>query len=223
MSAFSSVLHSTRVKSVVDRLLETAEIVDQEIMLRAFPKTEASRPKNDIHVKEILCDAYMAIDRPTALFLYNIVRARRARTVVEFGMSFGVSTIHLAAAVKDVGFGRVISTEMERSKVRAATANLTEAGLADAVEVLEGDALVTLANRTESIDVLFLDGWKELYLPVLKLLEPCLAPNAVVIADDLGVMQEVLAPYVDYVRNPENGYSSLEIPIGDKLEFSIRR
>jgi len=221
MSAFSSVLHSTRVRSVVDRLIETGEAIDREIMPRAFPAA-AGGVRNDLHAQDALRDAYMAIDRPTALFLYNLVRARGARTVVEFGASFGISTIHLAAAVKDAGLGRIVSTEMEPKKVKAASENLAEAGLADVVEILEGDAFLTLAQRSESIDVLFLDGWKELYLPLLKLLEPKLSPNAVVVADDVALMPEVLAPYVRYVRDPANGYTSVEIPLGDHVEFSVR-
>ncbi|WP_394847010.1 class I SAM-dependent methyltransferase [Pendulispora brunnea] len=216
-------LYSPRVTSTVERLLRTAETVDAEITPRAFAHIKATGGvRDDQAVAHLLRDAYMAIDVPTAKFLYNLVRARGAATVVEFGTSFGFSTIHLAAAVKDLGAGRVISTEQEPAKVIAARANLEEAGVADVVEILEGDALGTLENLEESIDVLFLDGWKALYLPVLKLVEPRLAPDAVVVADDLAIMPEKLAPYLEYVRNPKNGYSSVEIPLGDRLEFSVR-
>jgi len=220
---FNTTLHSPRVTSVLERLQRTADAVDAEVIPRAFAETaKHGAVKDDQAVQHALREAYMAIDPPTARFLYNLVRARGGATIVEFGCSFGFSTIHLAAAVKDLGAGRVVSTEMEPTKVVAARTNLEAAGVADVVEILEGDALLTLAGLEEPIDVLFLDGWKALYLPVLKLVEPRLSPDAVVVADDLDVMPEKLAPYLEYVRNPQHGYTSVEIPLGDKLEFSVR-
>src|SRR5579884_2254679 len=100
--------------------------------------------------------------------------ARRPRTIVEFGASLGFSTIHLAAAARDLGDARVITTEIEPDKARAARDNLREAGLDDLVELREGDALSTLADVGE-VDLLFLEGWNNLYLSVLDLLEPRLA------------------------------------------------
>lgn len=218
----SSILHSTRVRTVLDRLFETAKIVDGEVIPRAIAEAEKRGIPHDVASQNARRDEYMSIDRPTAMFLYNLVRLRGSGTVVEFGTSFGISTIHLAAAVKERGSGRVISTEMEPTKVEAASSNLAEAGLADVVTILPGDAFDTLAHRTESIDVLFLDGWKDLYLPLLKLVEPKLAPDAVIVADDLAIRPEALAPYLRYVRDPSNGYTSVEIPIDDVLEFSVR-
>ena len=104
--------------------------------------------------------------------------------MVEFGTSFGISTIHLAAAVRDNGAGRVISTELNAAKAAQARANLAEAGLSDRVTILEGDARETLAAVPGPVGFVLLDGWKGLYLPVLRLLEPRLAPGALVLADD---------------------------------------
>jgi predicted O-methyltransferase YrrM len=72
------------------------------------------------------------------------------------------------------------------------------------------------------VTFLFLDGWKKLYLPVLKLLEPALEPGAIVAADDLDLFPEVHKPYLAYVRNPDNGYVSVEVPICDRLELSVQ-
>ncbi len=67
-----------------------------------------------------------------------------------------------------------------------------------------------------------LDGWKALYLPMLKKLERALNSGSLIVADDLKIMPEMLEPYVTYVRNPENGYTSNELPIDDGLELSMR-
>jgi methyltransferase family protein len=89
---------------------------------------------------EALQDAYLPISAAAGHLLYALARAIRPETVVEFGTSFGISTIHLAAAVADNGTGHVVTTELSDKKARAAQANLQEAGVSDAVTVLTGDA-----------------------------------------------------------------------------------
>jgi predicted O-methyltransferase YrrM len=80
--------------------------------------------------------------------LSESARFARARNIVEFGTSCGISTLHLAAALRDNGGGRLIRSEFERSKVARARKNLAAGGLSDLVEVREGDALETLAQMT---------------------------------------------------------------------------
>src|SRR6202012_2939342 len=99
-----------------------------------------------------------------------LARSSGARTIVEFGTSFAVSTLHLAAGLRDNGGGRIIATEYEPSKVIRARETITKAGFADLVDLREGDALKTLAgNLPSSIDLVFLDGAKALYPQVLAL------------------------------------------------------
>ena len=85
-----------------------------------------------------------------------------------------------------------------------------------------GDARESLAALDGPIDLLFLDGWKDLYLPMLKLLEPKLRPGALVLADDTKPFRRRLAGYLAHVRAAENGYRSLDLPLGDGLEVSMR-
>ena len=91
-----------------------------------------------------LKDVPLPVSRETGVLLYMLARGSGARTVVEFGTSFGISTLHLAAALRDNGGGRLVTTEFEPSKVARARRNLTAGGLADLVEIREGDALQTL-------------------------------------------------------------------------------
>lgn len=154
--------------------------------------------------------------------LYALVRASRPATVVEFGTSFGVSAIHLAAAVADNGAGHVISTELNAAKAAAARANLAEAGLAGWATVVEGDALQTLAEVDAPVGFVLLDGWKYLYLPVLRLLEPRLTPGALVVADDSVSQAREMGNYLGYVREPGNGYLSVSFPESDGMEISLR-
>lgn len=162
-------------------------------------------------------DMPLAVSRETGALLYMLARTMDAHSIVEFGTSFAISTLHLAAALRDNGGGRVISSEFEPSKVARAQANIAAAGLSDLVEIREGDALETLArDLPEQIDLVLLDGAKGLYPDILSLLEPKLRPGALVLADNADWSQEYLAR----VRAPAEGY--LSVPFADDVELSMR-
>ena len=163
-------------------------------------------------------ELYIPVSPEGGRLLYTLVRASRPATVVEFGTSFGISTIHLAAAVTDNGSGRVVTTELSDRKATAARQNLEQAGLAGVVTILQGDALETLASVTGPVGLVLLDGWKELYLPVLRLLQPRLTPGALVIADDTSY--ESAAGYLTHVRDLGSGFVSVDFPVDDGIEVS---
>src|ERR1700744_1283233 len=159
---------------------------------------------------------HLAVSRQTGALLYMYARMTKARSIVEFGTSFGISTLHLAAALRDNGGGLLITTEFEPSKVAAARRNFDAAGLGDLVEGREGDALETLANELpESIDLVLLDGAKALYPAVLSRLEQRLHEGSVLVADNADWSPE----YLDIVRS-SGKYFSQAVP--DDVEVSIR-
>jgi predicted O-methyltransferase YrrM len=163
-------------------------------------------------------DEYMPVSAAGGQLLYALTRAIRPQTVVEFGTSFGISTIFLAAGVADNGTGQIFSTELSAAKVRAARENLREAGLDGPVTVLAGDARETLAAVPGPVGLVLLDGWKDLYLPVLRLLEPKLAPGALVVADDSSFAS--VKDYLAYVHDPGHGYVTVSFPVEDGMELS---
>jgi predicted O-methyltransferase YrrM len=164
-----------------------------------------------------LKNAPLAVSRETGALLYMLARGAKARTIVEFGTSFGISTLCLAAALRDNGGGRLITTEFEASKVARARENLTVGGLIDLVELREGDALKTLkTDLPETIDLLLLDGAKALYPDVLELLENRLRPGAFIVADDA----DVSPAYLARVRSAAKGYIS--VAFGEDVELSMR-
>lgn len=147
---------------------------------------------------------FLCVSPEFGRFLYICARAARATRVVEFGTSFGISTIYLACAVRDNGGGEVISTELEPAKSARAYEHLAAAGVADIVDIRVGDALDTLGPAAigGAIDLVHLDGALSLYRPVLQLLRPQLRPNALVIAEN------ATAAYLDYIRDPRQGFTS---------------
>ena len=159
----------------------------------------------------------LAVSRETGALLYMLARSSKARTIVEFGTSFGISTLHLAAALRDNGGGRLITSEFEPSKAARARDNLTAGGLIDLVEIREGDALRTLrTDLPDTVDLLLLDGAKALYPDILSLVESRLRPGAFIIADNADHSPDYLA----HVRSRANGY--LSTPFGEEVELSMR-
>ena len=162
-------------------------------------------------------DLPLPVSRETGTLLYMLARSGGARSIVEFGTSLGISTLHLAAALRDNGGGRLVTCEFEPGKVERARANLVAGGLADLVEIRQGDALQTLrADLPATIDLVLLDGAKALYPEVLALLADRLRPGALVIADNADHSPDYLAQ----VRSAANGY--LSTPFGDDVEVSMR-
>jgi predicted O-methyltransferase YrrM len=171
-----------------------------------------------LELAEARQDVYMPISADGGRLLYALTRAARPQTMVEFGTSFGISTIFLAAGVIDNGAGQVFSTELSTVKIRTARENLRQAGVDGPVTVLAGDARETLAGVPGPIGLVLLDGWKDLYLPVLHLLEPRLAPGALVVADDTSFASA--ADYLAYIRDPAHGYVTVGFPVEDGMEIS---
>jgi len=215
-------LQSEPVRDLLDRLFKAAEGDDLRRVRVAMAHPDGFGPTATREQADAYEEIYIPVSPEAGRLIYSLIRAARPATVVEFGTSFGISTIHLAAAVRDNGAGRVISTELNAAKVARATANLAEAGLADWVTILEGDARRTLATIDTPVEFVLLDGWKSLYLPVLYLLEPRLTPGALVIADDTISLAAEMGDYLGYVRDPANGYLSVLFPDADGLEITCR-
>ena len=135
---------------LLDRLFAEAALArpEQNPMFAGMAEraSELMRSKSGhVELYGHLKDYPLPVSRETGVLLYMLARSFEARAIIEFGTSFGISTLFLAAALRDNGGGRLITTEFEPSKVARARKHLAEGGLADLVEIREGDALQTLS------------------------------------------------------------------------------
>jgi len=213
----------TSLAPLLDRLFGEDEAARDVIRAAVADLSDADRTKmmqsktdyRDLYHR--LKDAPLAVSRETGHLLYMLARSSRARTIVEFGTSFGISTLHLAAGLRDNGGGRLITSEFEPSKAARARDNLSAGGLIDLVEIREGDALKTLsADLPDTIDLVLLDGAKALYPEILDLVEGHLKPGAIIVADNADDSPDYLAR----VRGPASGYMST--PFAEDVELSVR-
>jgi predicted O-methyltransferase YrrM len=212
-------LHFPKIIQLLDRLFAESEA--SEPALEAIAQSHAS----DLITSKtayrqfygLLKEIPLPVSRETGYLLYMLARSTRAQSILEFGTSFGVSTIYLAAALRDNGGGRIITTEFESSKAARARENLAEADLLDLVEIREGDALETLArDLPEAFDVVLLDGAKGLYAEILNRVEGHLRPGSLVLADDARHCPE----FVSSMRSDADRYVSA--PLAGDLELSMR-
>ena len=201
----TSSIISSQITTLLDSLY--ADAAEKDPLARQAAQAATAAPRNEREFFATMRNAYMPVSRQFGQLLYAMARSARAASIVEFGTSFGISTIFLAAALRDNGGGKVVTTEFEQSKADRARANLAAAGLDGFVEIRVGDALETLrSDPLRGIDLVLLDGAKTMYLDVLKLIEPGIRPGGIVASDNTD--HDGLGPFLDYVRAPGNGYLS---------------
>ncbi len=171
-------------------------------------------------------DFYLPVTPPeSGLLLYTLVRATRPALVVEFGTSLGA--LHNSSGQRGPGQRQRAGGDhrAQRRQGRRRPEDLRRGvGLDDLITVLAGDATQTLATIDETVGgFVLLDGWKDLYVPVVQVLEPRLSDGgALVVADNTGLADA--QPYVEYVRDPANGFVGVSFPVrdSDAMEISCR-
>jgi predicted O-methyltransferase YrrM len=226
--------------SPIDGLLERvyAQSLAQDDVVSAYFMARAAEGSLDWNgfddrTNEFLRDKFIALERPKAEFCYHVCRALRAQRVVEAGTSCGVSTIFLAAAVRDnlqaaqdhLDEHRdpvVIGTEYEAEKVRIARSHFAEAGLSGLIDLREGDLRDTLRDVLGPIDFMLIDIWTPMAQPAIQLVAPHLREGAVVIADNTQQFRQGYREYFEFVHDPRNGLRTMTLPFEGGLEFTVR-
>lgn len=170
--------------------------------------------------REFWRDKLVAIDRDKAQFCYRLCRAMGARTIVEIGTSYGVSTLYLAAAVRDNGGGTVVATEYEVDKIAVARRHFAEAGLSDQIDLREGDLRQTLRSGLVEIDFVLMDTWLPMVLPALEIVGPHLRTGGVIVTDNTESFREDYADLFAYLRKHE--YTTQTLPFDNGLELSVK-
>jgi predicted O-methyltransferase YrrM len=166
-------------------------------------------------------DLLIPVGPVVAEFLCALIKAQGAKTILELGMSYGYTSIYLGAAARGTG-GRVITTELHAGKIAYARAMQERAGLADVIEIRQGDAHDTLRAAKEKFDIVLVDLWKDLYVSCLELFYPKLAAGAFVVADNMIFPPEAREPGMAYRKavRAKPHIESVLLPLGNGIEVS---
>jgi len=223
----ASILNDPKLEALLDRLhaQSDTQIDETNAYFERREQEVAIDQENfyDDDMYRFLADKMVALDRDKAEFCYLLCRSLRATRVVEAGTSFGVSTLYLAAAVRDnqVENGVVIGTEYEPRKVEIACANFKEAGLSEFIDLREGDLRQTLQDVGGPVDFMLVDIW-EVALPALELVSSSLRPGAIVACDNTTVDAAEYVDYFEFVNVPRNRFRTMTVPFEGGFELTVR-
>lgn len=160
-----------------------------------------------------------AIGPDTGRMLNILARSLGRATILELGTSFGYSGIWLAEAARATG-GRLITMERHGYKTDHARKMADRAGLADWIDFRVGDAVAMIGELPQKVDFVFVDLWKDLYVPCLDAFYPRLNPGAIVVADNMiRPATEDVKRYGRAIR-ARPGMSSVLLPVGTGIEVS---
>ena len=218
----------------LERLLTTlhARSDAQLTIMRDFYSQHPREPQSltadeAARLKTFRSDKLVALDRDKAEFCYLLCRANNARRIVEAGTSYGVSTLYLAAAVRDNvcatdGRGVVIGTEYQPEKARVARAHFEQARLSSFIDLREGDLRETLKQIDGPVDFMLVDIWTDMARPALELVASHLKPGAIVVCDNTEQHRAAYADYFAFLEDPANHFRTTTLPFNGGLELSVR-
>jgi predicted O-methyltransferase YrrM len=224
-----SVLHDPELERLL-AVLHARSDAQRDEMSRydAVRASEGQPPAEDeaAKLRAFRRDKLVALDRDKAEFCYQLCRANNARRIVEAGTSYGVSTLYLAAAVRDNvrasgGEGVVIGSEYEPEKARAARAHFAQAGLSRFIDLREGDLRQTLKQIGGPVDFMLVDIWIPMARPALELVAPHLRLGAFVICDNTEQHRSAYSDYFAFLEDPANGFRTMTLPFAGGLELSV--
>jgi predicted O-methyltransferase YrrM len=220
-----SVIHDPELERLLAALHARSDA--QAASLKRYDATRAEGALTEDEIRDFRRDKLVALDRDKAELCYQLCRATDARRIVEIGTSLGVSTLYLAAAVRDNvraagGDGVVIGTEYEPNKASAARAHFEQAGLSRFIELREGDLRETLLQIDGPVDFTLVDIWISMARPALELVAPHLKRGAIVVCDNTERYRGEYADYFAFLENPANGFRTMTLPFDGGFELSVR-
>jgi predicted O-methyltransferase YrrM len=161
------------------------------------------------------------ITRETGELLSVLVRAMRARRILEIGTSNGYSTLWLAEAARDIG-GQVTTVEHSPFKAELARSSFLRSGLSPFIAFVEDDAALLLRRQaSESIDLIFLDADRSKYAGWWPDVDRALRPGGLLVVDNALSHADQVAPFVALV-DAEAGYTTSVVPVGNGELLAVK-
>jgi predicted O-methyltransferase YrrM len=177
------------------------------------------------------------VDPEVGVLLRVLAMAVQAKRILEIGTAIGYSGIWLAGALPVDG--TLLTMEMDEQRAQQARGHFARAGLSDRVSVIVGDAQRMLAKVSGPFDLIFQDGDKKLYSPMLDRLVDLLRPAGLLVTDNVLWSGEVVPGFVERPQHKTadtqaiieynqrlNSHPSLvtsTVPLRDGVAISVKR
>ncbi|RAR48849.1 putative O-methyltransferase YrrM [Paraburkholderia unamae] len=162
----------------------------------------------------------LAVSAETGRFLYNMVLSHRPARILELGSSCGVSTLYLADALRTLGRGTLVATELDAVKCAYLRSHVKAAGVDAWVDLHEGDVFQTVAEFDGTFDMVFIDVWADAYLKLFRQIERLLRPGTIVLADNMYTAEDAVRPYKHYLDNDPR-FSTTTLDFESGVEFTV--
>lgn len=162
----------------------------------------------------------LAVSSEMGSFLRNMALSCRASRILELGSSHGVSTLYFADALRQLGGGTVVATELDTAKCAKIREHVQAADLMRYVDLREGDVFNSVAELDGTFDMVFIDVWANLYLDLFKQIERHLRPGSIVLADNMYTAEDAVRPYKQYIDESPR-FSSLTMDFESGVEFTV--
>ncbi len=182
-------------------------------------------------------EAIPAVYPETGAFLYMLALASGAKRILEIGTAIGYSGLWMARALP--GDGLLISMELDPARAMRARATFDKGGVAHRVSVMVGDAPRLLSKVSGPFDLIFQDGDKQQYEPLLDRLVALLRPGGLLITDNVLWSGAVVPGFASPGAESSDSTASISaynqrlasdprlrtqfLPIGDGIAMSVKR
>jgi predicted O-methyltransferase YrrM len=176
------------------------------------------------------------IDAEVGALLQVLARAIGARRILEIGTAIGYSGIWLARALPEDGL--LLTMERDPERARVARDSFARAGVSRQANVIVGEAQRMIAKVSGPFDLIFQDGDKHLYTPLLDRLHDLLRPGGLLVTDNVLWNGEVVPGFTDSPQrdadearaiaeynellNAHPGFMTATIPLRDGLAVAVK-
>jgi caffeoyl-CoA O-methyltransferase len=198
--------------------------VDSKVLSVIARLNRQSNRERSGRVKVVPDEEMLAITADTGMFFSVLLKAIKARCILEVGTSTGFSTLWFADAMDKSHSTRIITIEMNLQKVERALKNFKEAGLDKMIEIKQGIALDLLYKLKGKFDFVFLDADKENIIRYFDIVLPMVRIGGIIAADNMlypDHYRPAMRKYARHVHTKPN-VQSVTVPIGMGEEISIK-
>jgi caffeoyl-CoA O-methyltransferase len=190
----------------------------------ARPQTSSIPPELDRLLRQIkqVDSGQLAVSEEDGRLLRVLTVTSRAKRALEIGSASGYSAIWIGLGLRDTG-GRLVTIEFDPVRAREAADNVRRAGLADIVQVVQGDGFKEIPKLAGTFDFVFLDAWKKDYKRFLDLVVPRLDAGGLFLAHNVVNKEKDMPDFLSAIETSPFLLTAIVTPSGEGISISVKR